>query len=180
MGGADKALLMLAGRPLLAHVVERLAPQVAELSVSANGDPERLRRFGLPILPDHTPMGPLSGVLAALHWAAAGGAGAVVTAPVDAPFLPCDLVPRLLLTATPGCPALAASAGRPHPVFGLWPVSLAPALAAFLSSGAKAKVMDFATAQGAALAEFPDDGAFSNLNTPQDLGAAEAMLKGAG
>lgn len=177
--GADKALLPLAGRPLLAHVRDRLEPQVEALAISANGDPARLARFGLPVLADDQPLGPLSGILAGLRWAAAQGADALVSAPVDAPFLPGDLTPRLILAADGPHLAIARAGERLHPAFGLWPVSLAPTLADFLTSGAKPKVMDFAAAHHAAVAGFPDDGAFTNLNTPQDLAAAEALLGGA-
>ncbi len=174
--GADKALLPLAGCPLIVHVRDRLEPQVEALAVSANGDTARLARFGLPVLPDDTPLGPLAGILQGLHWAGAQGADAVVSCPVDAPFLPGDLTPRLILAADGPGLALARSGGRLHPTFGLWPVSLAPALARFLASGAKPKVMDFALSHNAAIADFPDDGAFSNLNTPEDLAAAAALL----
>jgi len=178
--GADKALLPLAGRPLLSHAIDRLEPQVAALAVSANGDPARLARFGLPVLPDDSPLGPLSGILSGLRWAAGQGADALVSAPVDAPFLPGDLTPRLILAADGPGLALARSGGRLHPACALWPVGLAPALAAFLALGAKPKVMDFAMAHSPAIADFPDDGAFANLNTPDDLAAAEALLKGRG
>ncbi|MEZ5798091.1 MAG: molybdenum cofactor guanylyltransferase MobA [Paracoccaceae bacterium] len=178
MGGADKALLDLAGRPLVAHVADRIGPQVAALAVSANGDPARLAALGLPVLPDDLSLGPLSGLLQGLRWAAGQGATLLLSVPVDAPFLPGDLVPRLLMAGEGARPALARSGGRVHPVCGLWPTGLAPALERFLASGAKARVMDFATAHDAALADFPQDGAFSNLNTPEDLAHAEALLKG--
>jgi len=174
MGGADKALIPLAGRPLIAHAIDRLEPQVERLALSANGDPARLARFGLPVLPDQSiSQGPLSGLLAALDWAAPLGATHLVTAPTDAPFLPPDLTPRLLLA---GDLALARSGGNDHPTFGLWPVALRDALRAFLASGAKTSVRAFADAQGAARADFPQDGAFTNVNTPQDLATAEARL----
>ena len=176
--GADKALVPLAGRPLLAHVRDRLEPQVEALAVSANGDPARLVAFGLPVLPDDRPLGPLSGILRGLRWAAGQGADALVSAPVDAPFLPGDLTPRLILAADGPGLAIAHAGDRLHPTFGLWPVALAPELAGFLASGAKPRVMDFATAHHAAIADFPDDGAFANLNTPQDLLAAETLLGG--
>lgn len=175
--GADKALVTLAGKPLLSHVIARFAPQVDRLWLSANGDAARFARFGLPVVPDAAPMGPLSGVLAALRRAAADGATALVTVPVDSPFLPGDLVPRLCLAAeaAPADLALARSGGRVHPVFALWPVAQIGPLAEFLASGAKPRLMDFAA--GAALADFPDDGSFDNLNTPDDLAAAEALLR---
>ena len=175
MGGADKALIPLAGRALVNHVIDRLEPQVERLAISANGSPIRFAALGLPVLPDDLQMGPLSGILAALNWAAAQGADAVVSCPVDAPFLPGDLTPRLVLAGDGGL-AIARAGGRLHPVCGLWPVALAPVLADFLASGAKPKVLDFAA--GAAHADFSDDGAFANLNTAEDLAAAEVLLKG--
>lgn len=177
--GADKALVLLAGRPLLSHVIDRFAPQVDRLWLSANGDAARFARFGLTVLPDTAPMGPLSGVLAGLLRAAAEGATALVTVPVDSPFVPGDLVPRLCLAAeiAPHGMAIARAGGRVHPVFALWPVALAGPLADFLASGAKPRLMDFAAQ--AALADFPDDGSFDNLNTPEDLAAAEALLQAA-
>ena len=178
MGGADKALLSLAGQSLIARVVDRLEPQVEALAISANGDPDRFASLGLPVLPDRTSYGPLSGILAAMIWAAPRGATAVVSAPVDCPFLPQDLVPRLSLAAESTGTALAASAGILHPTFGLWPVTLAPALAVFLASGAKARVRDFANAQHAARADFPEDGGFANANTPEDLRRFEALIRG--
>lgn len=180
MGGADKALLPLANRPLIAHAIDRLEPQVDRLALSANGDPARLARFGLPVLPDtDTSQGPLSGLLAGLLWAEPLGATHLVTVPTDAPFAPPDLVPRLLLAGEATGAALARSGGNDHPTFGLWPVTAAPALRAFLASGAKARVRDFADSLHAARADFPADGAFTNLNTQEDLGAAEARLRGA-
>lgn len=177
MGGADKALVSLAGKPLIAHVVERFAPQVEALAISANGDAERFRGFGVPVLPDADRLGPLSGILSALDWAAAAGAEAVVSVPVDAPFLPGDLVPKLLLAGGDG-PAIAVAGGREHPVLCLWPVALRGTLAAFLASGSKPKVLDFCAKVGVGRAEFADDTAFMNVNTPEDLAGAEALIGG--
>jgi molybdopterin-guanine dinucleotide biosynthesis protein A len=177
MGGADKALVPLAGSSLLSHVIARFAPQVEGLALSATGAPDRFAAFGLPVLPDTTPAGPLSGILSALIWGAARGATCVVSVPVDGPFLPPDLVPRLCLAGDASGLALAASQGDTHPTFGLWPVTLAPALAAFLTSGAKARVRDFAAAHGAALADFPDDLAFANANSPADIARFTALLE---
>jgi len=71
MCGGDKFLLPLAGRPILAHVIERLKPQVAELIISANGDPARFSAFGLPVVEDRLDFyaGPLAGIFAGLEWA---------------------------------------------------------------------------------------------------------------
>ena len=180
MGGVDKALVPLAGRPLIAHVLDRLEPQVDRVLISANGDATRFAALGCPVVPDAVPQGPLSGVLAALTAAAAMGATHLVSTPVDTPFLPGDLVPQLLLAAegSPEGLAFASDTTGDHPATALWPVGLAPALSDFLSSG-EAKVTRFTAAHGAARAQFPNPRAFLNLNTPEDLAQAEALLKGA-
>jgi molybdopterin-guanine dinucleotide biosynthesis protein A len=176
MAGADKALADLGGQSLLTHVSQRFAPQVQSLALSANGDPARFAAYGLPVLPDDDSKGPLSGILQALLWATPLGATAVVSVPVDGPFLPPDLVPRLCLAAEGPGLAMAACHGSVHPTFAIWPVTLAPALAALLTSGAKARVRDFALSHHAALADFPDDLAFANANTAQDLTRLAASL----
>lgn len=177
--GRDKALVRLAGRPLVTHAAARLAPQVTALAVSANADPARLAFLGLPVLPDALPSrGPLSGVLAALLWASAQGAAALVTVAVDTPFLPADLAARLG-EAGHGRLALASSDGRPHPTAALWPTALTGDLQAFLASGETPRMMSFVRRHDPAFAEFPA-GSFDNLNTPADLAAAEARLRGEG
>lgn len=178
--GTDKALIRLAGQSLLSHAIARLEPQVERLAISANGDPARLAAYGLPVLADETPLGPLSGILAALRWAAPLGATAVVSLAVDTPFAPGDLVPQLCLAAEAAPEALAiAAAAKDHPTCGIWPVTLTEPLAAFLASGAKPRVLAFTDAHHAARAQFPDEAAFQNLNTPEDLAAAEALIRGA-
>lgn len=176
MGGADKALLSLGGVALVQRARERLEPQVEALAISANGDPGRLAFTGLPILSDADPRGPLSGVLAALDWAAGQGADAVVSVAVDTPFFPGDLVPRLWMAADGGL-AVAECGGRLHPTFSLWPVALRGPLAQALARG-EAKMMTFLSAHGAVTAPFPagSPDPFGNLNTPEDLAAAEAAL----
>lgn len=180
MGGADKALVPLAGRPLIAHVLDRLEPQVERVLISANGDPARFAGLACDVLPDAESLGPLSGVLAALLQAKRLGATHVVSTPVDTPFLPGDLVPQLLLAAeaSPEGLALATAPDGDHPATALWPVGLAPALAAVLAAG-EARVTRFTDAHQAARAPFPDARAFLNLNRPEDLAAAEALLRGA-
>lgn len=179
MGGVDKALLSLAGRPLLGHVLDRLARQVDQVLLSANGDPARFAEWGCKVVADAHPQGPLSGILAAMYEAALLGATHVVSSPVDTPFLPDDLVERLLLASrmSPEGLALARTADGTHPATALWPVTLAPALAVFLATGG-AKVTRFTDAHHAAFSDFPDPRAFLNLNTPEDLAAAEALMKG--
>lgn len=180
MGGGDKALGDLAGRPLLTHVIERLSPQLPALALNANGDPARFAGFGLDVIPDPLPghPGPLAGVLAAMGWARARGAAWVLTAPGDTPWLPGDLVPRLIMAAEEGNGlAVAECGGRLHPVCGLWPVTLADRLAADIAAGTR-RVGDWALAQGAARAPFPsgDPDPFANLNTPEDFDRAAARF----
>lgn len=180
MGGIDKALLPLAGKPLIEHVLARLQVQVPRVLISANGDPARFAGIGCDIVADHAPQGPLSGILAALRHASGLGATHVLSVPVDAPFLPGDLLARLVQASqgVAGGLALAATAGQLHPTFGLWPVTLAPDLNGFLDRG-HAKMSEFADRHGPALALFADPSGFLNLNTPEDLARAEARLAGA-
>ncbi len=180
MGGGDKGFRVVAGRRLIDHVIGRLAPQVADMAINANGDPARFAEFGLPVLPDSLPdhPGPLAGVLAGLDWAAERGAGAIVTAAADTPFFPRDLAARL---AAAGELALAASAdadGRlqRHPTFGLWPVRLREDLRAALTGGLR-KIVLWTDGHGAATVEFPSApfDPFFNVNTPEDIARAEAL-----
>lgn len=178
MGGGDKGLLPLGETTILAHVLDRLSPQVDRIALNANGDPARLNHLNLPVLPDGLPdhPGPLAGTLAGLEWAAAIGATHIVTAAADTPFLPCDLVPRLLLAGQDTGFALAASPGGRQPTFGLWPVSLRGPLRQALLDGLR-KIIQFTQAHGAGTADFTDDAAFFNINTPDDLITAEALLE---
>lgn len=181
MGGRDKALLSLAGRPLLAHVIDRIAPQCEALALNTNGAPGDFARFGLPVLPDVVAdrPGPLAGVLTAMDWALAQGAEAVATVPADTPFLPGDLIPQLCLAteSAAGVPVLARSAGRLHPVAALWPTALRDRLAEALTAGTR-RMMDMAEAAGAVSVDFPatDPDPFFNVNTPEDLRQAEDAL----
>lgn len=177
MGGGDKGLLPLGGGTILGHVIDRLTPQVSGLALNANGDPGRFASLDLPVLPDSLEgfAGPLAGVLAGLDWAAETGATHIVTAAADTPFLPLDLVSRLEAAAGPSGLALAATPSGRHPTFGLWPVALRDDLRTALDGGLR-KVVLWTDAHGAGTAEFPDDTAFFNVNTPEDLATAEAML----
>lgn len=186
MGGADKALVHLDGRPLLDHVLDRLTPQAGPIAVNANGPADRFAAFGLPVLPDSVPgwPGPLAGILAALDWAASLGAARVVTVAADTPFFPNDLVARLASAseAAGGALALAATADAAggqarHPTFGLWPCALQDALRAGLGAGDR-KVTAWADRHGAVSALFDaPSGAdpFFNINTPEDLTQAAAI-----
>jgi molybdopterin-guanine dinucleotide biosynthesis protein A len=185
MGGGDKCLRPLAGRPLLAHVIERAKPQVGPLVLNANGDPARFADFGLPVAADVVEgfAGPLAGVLTGLEWTAANAPDCthVASFASDAPFLPMDLVARLTAAmAEKGAElACAASRGRSHPVFGLWPVRLAGALRRAIVEGEVRKVDVWTSRYRLATADFPmletpagPLDPFFNANHPDDLAAA--------
>ncbi|NNF78629.1 MAG: molybdenum cofactor guanylyltransferase MobA [Rhizobiales bacterium] len=185
LGKNDKALLTLDGRPILSHVNARLAPQVGPMVINANGQAERFAAFGLPVVPDSVEgfAGPLAGVLAGLDWAAAHAPEAdwVVSIACDTPFFPTDLVSRLHgAVAHEGAElACAASGGRHHPVFGLWPLHLRADLRAALVDEGVRKVDIWTGRHKLAVAEFataPYD-PFFNANRPDDLAQAERMLK---
>ncbi|WP_116598223.1 molybdenum cofactor guanylyltransferase MobA [Primorskyibacter marinus] len=193
MGGGDKALLELGGAPLLSHVIDRLAPQVAGLALNANGDPARFADFGLPVVPDSLQgfLGPLAGVLAGLDWAAEQGADALISVAADTPFFPCDLVPQLLLASEGQAHPLVLAATKGdaqtksksrsglirHPTFGLWPVALRDDLRAALQDGLK-KVVLWTDRHNGREALYPSDGLdpFFNVNTPEDLARAQALV----
>jgi len=183
MGGGDKNLRLLGGKPMLAHVIERAKPQVDTLVLNANGDPQRFASFGLPIIADSVTgfVGPLAGVLAGLDWAAANlpDAELVASFATDAPFFPRDLVRRLAVALEEGGfdLACAQSNGQAHPVFGLWPVSLREALREALAGGLR-KVDRWTVRYKLVEVEFlaePVD-PFFNANSPEDLAEAERLV----
>jgi len=183
MGGADKCLQPVAGKTILARVIERLRPQVEELVLNANGDPTRFAAYGLAVVPDSVPdfAGPLAGVLAGLDWVAAHRpqARTIVTAPADGPFLPRDLVQHLanVLAAEDAELATAASGVQTYPVVGLWPVHLRQALRKALVEEDLHKVDAWTSRFRRAVAAFaaePID-PFFNANTPEQLAEAERL-----
>jgi molybdopterin-guanine dinucleotide biosynthesis protein A len=185
MGGGDKALLELGGKTILARVIERIRPQVAALALNANGDPARFAAFGLPVIADVVEgyAGPLAGVLTGLEWAAehAPRCRWLASVACDAPFLPGDLVARLLDAVAAGGAdmACAASAGRHHPVFALWPVALGDELRRAVIDEGVRKVDAWTGRYRLAVAEFeatPTD-PFFNANRPEDLAQAADILK---
>jgi len=192
MGGGDKALRLLGGRSLLERVIGRLRPQVTSLVLNANGDPARFADFGLPVVADSIPdfAGPLAGILAGLDWAAAHQPDCplVASVPTDAPFLPADLVSRLLrgIKAEDAELACAASGGQPHPVIGLWPVSVREDLRRALLEDGIRKVDVWTGRYRLAVVPFPDrmselgpaGDPFFNANRPEDLDRAAALLDG--
>ena len=184
MGGGDKCLRPLAGKPILAHVIERIAPQVDSLVLNANGNPARFAAFGLPVLPDVVGdfAGPLAGVLTGMTWVAASRPDCpwIVTIATDTPFLPADLVATMMAArhredAELAC---AVSNGRTHPVFGLWPVTLAGALRRAMVEEDIRKVDRFTARYRLAEAAFPTApfDPFFNTNRPEDLEEAERLL----
>jgi molybdopterin-guanine dinucleotide biosynthesis protein A len=193
MGGGDKPLVSVGGRTMLAHVVSRLAPQVARMMVNANGHPARFAAYGLPVVPDPIEgfPGPLAGVLAGMRWTATSlpEASFVVSVAGDTPFFPADLVARLASVAGhERTIALAASSEGAHPVFALWPVALAEDLEAFLRSGESGKILAFVDRYERIDVCFddialPDGGSadpFFNVNTPKDAARAEEIAAALG
>jgi len=185
MGGGDKCLVELGGRPLLAHAIERLRPQVGSLALNANGDPGRFARFGLPVVADTVTgfAGPLAGILAGMRFAQdrMPGIRYVATAATDSPLFPADLVARLSAALDErGKLAIARCGGRDYPVFGLFPIELAGDLAEFLATSRNLAVMAWIDRHASSAVEFEAPGGaadpFLNVNTPDDLAVAEAAL----
>ena len=170
MGGADKGLQELGGRPMAAHVLERLAPQVGAVLISANRNLERYAELGCPVLPDTLDgyAGPLAGLQAALAQATTP---LLVTAPCDSPFLPADLVARLHdgLVAQQAELAVVCAAGRTHRAFCLLRRELLPGLDAFLAAGERRVGLWHASLKVAEV-DFSDEAAaFGNINTTDEL-----------
>ncbi len=184
MGGGDKCLRPIGGRPILARIIERASPQVDALVLNANGDPSRFAAFGLPVATDVVEgfAGPLAGVLTGLEWAAreAPQCRWLASFASDAPFLPLDLVARLLAAVErDGADlACAASAGQTHPVFGLWRVDLAAPLRKALVEEGIHKVDRWTARYKLVQVEFPAEpiDPFFNANRPEDLAEAERLL----
>jgi molybdopterin-guanine dinucleotide biosynthesis protein A len=190
MGGGDKCLRPLGGRPMLAHIIERARPQVSALVLNANGDPTRFASFGLPVVVDISVsagfLGPLAGVLTGLDWARCHRPDIdwVATFATDAPFFPRDLVARLhqAIAREDADMACARSGSQDHPVFGLWPVRLYDSLYAALVDEGVRKVDVWTARFKLAVAEFAVDpfDPFFNANRPEDLAEAERLLPLAG
>ncbi len=183
MGGRPKAFVEIAGHPLVDHVIGRLAPQVTALALNANADRERLATRELPVIADTVEgfAGPLAGVLAGMLWARREVPGArwLVSVAVDTPFFPTDLVARFLQAVREEGAELAcaASGGRTHPVFGLWPVALAEDLERALVEEDLRKIDLFTARYRLATVAFETDAGdpFFNINRPEDVKRAEEM-----
>ena len=188
MGGGDKGLALLGGRPLMDRIIERIRPQVSELIINANGDGARFAEYGLPVVADVIGdfAGPLAGVLTGLEWAAENAPGRpwVASFATDAPFVPLDLGERMSAAVETGVKtggadmACASSAGRAHPVFGLWPVAKAADLRRAMEDEDMRKIDRWTARYNLIVVDFPDVpfDPFFNINAPDNLAEAEKLL----
>ena len=174
MGGVDKGLQVFRGKPMAAHVLERLSPQVDRLAINANQNHDIYSAFGYPVWPDR--MEAFPGPLAGLHTGLLGcDSPYLVTAPCDSPFLPMDLVTRLKDALDErGARVAFATTGhseslQSHPVFCLLKVDagLAP-LVDYLEGGGR-RMEAWMRSQDAVEVHFPDESAFRNINTLEEL-----------
>lgn len=180
MGSIDKGLVPLAGKPMVAHVLERLAPQVQRMLINANQNQETYAALGMPVWPDAMPdfAGPLAGLQTGLMHC---DTPYLVTAPCDSPFLPTDLVARLaqaLQTQDADLAVAVTGEGatrQPHPVFSLAKASLLPHLTAFLEGGGRKVDRWYATLRVAEV-HFADEAAFRNINTLAELREHDANI----
>jgi molybdenum cofactor guanylyltransferase len=173
MGGVDKGWVELAGKPMIAHVLDRLRPQVGDVLINANQNLDRYSEFGVPVVPDN--VGGFAGPLAGLHAGMTRATGShVVTVPCDSPFLPPDLVARLAvaLDADDAQLAVAKTFEQPHPVFCLARRDVLPHLAAFLETGGRKIDAWYATLAVVEVAFDDESDAFRNINTSAELAAA--------
>lgn len=175
--GQEKALSIIRGRTIMAHVIARLAPQVTEIAINTNGDPDRFAAYGLTIVADRrVDVGtPLAGLHAALALAREKGFDAVLTVPSDAPFLPGDLVPRLAQEGRRA--AIAASGGQQHYLTGLWSHHLLAEVERALARDPRPRLQDWARMCDAAVVAWPalPYDPFFNVNTPGELAEAERI-----
>ena len=184
LGGVDKGLIEIAGRPILARLIERLRPQCAALVLNANGDASRFASFGLPVVADEIEgsAGPLAGVLAGMEHAAAHFPDAfdLLSVPADTPFVPADLAARLAAAreAAGARIAVASSAARVHHAVALWPLALAGDLRRALAEGER-RVSGFIARYENVTADWPVEPCdpFFNLNRPEDLTEAETLAR---
>ncbi len=181
MGGEDKGLVRLAGRPMVEHVLDALRPQVGALLINANRNRERYALYGYPVVPDTLDgfLGPLAGVLSALPHVASEF---VVTAPCDAPLVGPDLVRRLHAACVSQAAdlAVASDGERRQPVFLLLRTRLAPALEAYLAAGGR-KIDAWFEQLRVAEADFSDEpDTFVNVNDPGERERVEARLLSSG
>jgi molybdopterin-guanine dinucleotide biosynthesis protein A len=175
MGGVDKGLQPLRGKPMVAWVLERLAPQVDEVIINANQHGDEYARFGHRVVPDRIGgfAGPLAGLQAGLQ---AAGCPLLVTVPCDSPFLPRDLVERLreALEKADAELAVAKTGTQPHPVFSLVRASVLSNLTEFLEGGGRKIDAWYAALKVVEVAFDDEAGGFSNINTREELKGFES------
>jgi len=173
MGGSDKGLRLFQGKPMVAHAIERLAPQVETLIINANQNCDAYAALGYPVIADVIDgfAGPLAGLHAGLS---ACTTPLLVTAPCDSPFLPLDLVARLhaALEANEVQLAVAHSGGFTQPVFALCRRELFDNLGSFLHGGGRKVDAWFADLKVVEV-PFPDENTFTNINTLEELDRLE-------
>ena len=179
MGGVDKGLQVLRGKPMVEWVLARFAPQVDEVLINANQNRERYEAFGRRVVPDDIAgfAGPLAGLQAGLK---AASHPLVVTCPCDSPFLPTDLVARLreALERAGADLAVAKTGDQPHPVFSLVRREALPGLTRFLESGGR-KIDAWYASLETVEVDFGDEAeAFSNINTRDELQAWDRVPPG--
>ena len=175
MGGVDKGLQLLRGKPMAQHVIERFAPQVEELLINANQNIVQYQGLGYRIIPDA--IGGFVGPLAGLHRGLSEATHPlVVTAPCDSPFLPLDLVAKLhaALEQQNAELAVARTGDQPHPVFSLCRTSVIPSLTAFLESGGR-KIDLWYSQLKVVEVQFAEEAAFRNINTREELSQNEQL-----
>ena len=174
MGGVDKGLKVLRGRPMVAWAIERFAPQVSEILVNANQNLATYGEFGYRVIPDE--IGGFAGPLAGLHRGLTEAKhDLVATVPCDSPFLPADLISRLetALEARGADIAVAKTGDQPHPVFCLCRKSVLDSLTRFLEGGGR-KIDAWYSSLKLVEVLFDDNpDAFSNVNTVAELEAFE-------
>ena len=177
MGGGDKGLTELAGKPLIEYALARLAPQVDALIINANRNAARYADYGHPVVADEREgfQGPLAGMASGLK---AAETEFMVCAPCDSPLLPEDLVERLFrqLREQDAELSVAHNGERLQPVFTLMRAALADSLLAFLDGGGR-KIDQWFQQHRLAVADFSDQpAAFSNVNSPEELDAMAGSL----
>ena len=177
MGGVDKGLILLKNKPLIAHVIRRLQPQLDEIFINANREVSQYETFGLKVLQDENPefLGPLAGILLGLRHAKHD---LVLSVPCDSPLLHLDLVERLTknMLVSHADMVIASSDGNAHPVFCLMKKSVLPSLVDFLDAGER-KVSAWQKSQAYCEVDFSDcNNAFVNLNTLEELRELELKL----
>jgi molybdenum cofactor guanylyltransferase len=179
--GSDKALAFLGGRSLLERATTALRPWASEIAINAaSGSPAKheAHRLGFGVVSDRTGLvsGPLAGILAGLEWSAGLDVKWMISLPCDVVSLPADAFPRLLAAAIMSNGAYAVTEQGPQSLCAVWPVEGKNVLEAVLNSGTHPPVRDIAKQLGASPVYFDGDGSFLNVNTKDDLAAAERAL----